>query len=446
MASLDPEAPAFSLKRRLVLGLGVTVLLFWLAALASAGLIVRHEINEVFDSALQEVVQRVLPLAYSDILAREADDTIQQRLPDVGKHEEYITYIVRDRSGRVLLQSHDAEISRFPADLPAGFSSRNGERFYTESAVSGTITVSAMEMSGHRAGAWRKTMLAMAWPLLLLLPGIMATTFWLVSRAVKPVAALGQTIARRGEGDLASVDTSHLPSEVMPVGLAVNALLDRLKRALATERNFTANAAHELRTPLAGALAQTQRLRAELGSGEARQKALDVETALRRLTRLTEKLLQLAKAEGGALRSDDAQDLCPVLRLVLADFPEAERLAPSLPDHSVVSTIDIDVFAIAVRNLVENALKYGDPSSPVRVHLDETGILSITNKGPILSAEGFERLCQRFERGRSTQDGAGLGLAIVQVIANGLGGSLTVISPISGMDDGVEIRFAFPLR
>ena len=446
MGTIDPEAPRFSLKRRLVLGLGVTVSLFWLAALTSAGLIVRHEINEVFDSALQEVVQRVLPLAYSDILAREADDAIEQRLPDASEHEEYITYIVRDRSGRVLLQSHDAETSRFPADLPAGFSSRNGERYYTESAVSGTLIVSAMEMSGHRAGALRKTMLAMAWPLLLLLPIIMATTFWLVSRAVRPVAALGQSIARRGEGDLAPVDPSRLPDEVMPVGVAVNALLDRLKRALATERNFTANAAHELRTPVAGALAQTQRLLTELGEGVTRQKAVAVETALRRLTRLTEKLLQLAKAEGGALRSDDLQDLCPVLRLVLADFPDTERLATSLPDHPVVSTIDIDVFAIAVRNLVENALKYGDSSSPVHVRLHETGVVSIANKGPILSAEDFERLCQRFQRGRSTEDGAGLGLAIVEVIANGLGGSLTVISPISGADDGVEIRFAFPLR
>ncbi len=446
MLNALPVAAPFSLRGRLVVGLGLAVSLFWLAAVTGAGLIVRHEINEVFDSAMQEVVQRVMPLAYSDILAREADDTIEQRLPDAGKHEEYITYIVRDGAGRVLLQSHDADASRFPASLPIGFSSQKGERFYTESAVSGAITVSAMELSGHRAMAMRKAVLALGLPLVLLLPGIVAATAWLVSRAVRPVSALGQAIASRDEGDLAPVDPSGLPAEVMPVGEAVNGLLDRVRRALITERNFTANAAHELRTPLAGALAQTQRLIAELGQNQARIRAHEIEGALHRLTRLTEKLLQLAKAEGGALRSHEANDLRPVLRLVLGDFPEAARIALTLPDHPVLSSVDIDVFAIAARNLVENALKYGTLATPVQVHLDSAGALSVTNAGPILSAEDFARLCQRFQRGSSSEDGAGLGLAIVTVIAKGIGGTLTMASPAPGMANGVAMRLAFPPR
>ena len=87
-----------------------------------AGLIIRGEIDEVFDSALQEVAQRVLPLAYIEVLDRDGDapdDAPAQRIASVIAHEEYITYIVRDAKGRVLLQSHDADPAAFPNDLTA---------------------------------------------------------------------------------------------------------------------------------------------------------------------------------------------------------------------------------------------------------------------------------------------------------------------------------------
>ena len=445
-----PPAPAaFSLRRRLVLGLGVAVAIFWLLAIVGAGLIVRHEIDEVFDSALQEVVQRVLPLAYSDILAREADDTVEQRLPDAGRHDEYITYVVRDAAGQVLLRSHDADAGRFPKDLAPGFVTRNGNRFYTESAVSGSIVVSAMERPGHRAGTLRKAVLAMMWPLLFLLPGIMAATIWLVARGVRPVAELGSAISARGEGDLSPVASAGLPAEVLPVGQAVNALLEKLRRALEAERSLTANSAHELRTPVAGALAQTQRLIAELGEKSAcareRDRAKEIEAALRRLVRLTEKLLQLAKAEGGALRADEAQDLRPLVAFVLADIPGSDRVETRLPDRPVMSDVDIDAFAVALRNLVENALKHGAPDGPAGVTLTEEGLLRVTNRGAILSQEDFRRLRQRFQRGTSPEDGAGLGLAIVEAVARGVGGRFTMESPADGAPDGVTMTLSLPL-
>jgi two-component system, OmpR family, sensor kinase len=438
------SAEGFSLQNRLLVGLGLAIALGWLVAVAGAGLIVRHEIDEVFDSAMQEVVQRVLPLAYSDILAREADDTVEQRLPDVGKHEEYITYIVRDSNGRVLLQSHDADPARFPPGSATGFRNWNGSRFYTESAVSGSILVSAMERPDHRASTVRQSLVMLSLPLLLLLPGMIGATIWLVSRSVRPVAAFGAVIASRGEGNLAPISSSGLPSEILPVGRAVNVLLERLRRTLEAERSLTANAAHELRTPVAGALAQTQRLIADLDHPAHRARAADIEAALLRLARLTEKLLQLAKAEGGNLRSETEHDLRAIVPLVLADFPEAERIELNLPEQPIVSNVDIDVFAIALRNLVENALKHGSQGEPIRVMLGEHGALSVANGGPPIAPEEFQRLCQRFERGASHAEGAGLGLAIIAAIAKGLDGTLTPAT--NDKSDGVELRLAFPLR
>jgi two-component system OmpR family sensor kinase len=442
--SASPSATGFSLQNRLLFGLGLAIALGWLVAVGGAGLLVRHEIDEVFDSAMQEVVQRVLPLAYSDILAREADDTVEQRLPDVGKHEEYITYVVRDGSGRVLLQSHDAEPALFPPSMLTGFRNWNGSRFYTENAVSGSIVVTAMERPGHRASTVRQSVFALSLPLLLLLPGMIGATIWLVSRSIRPVAAFGAVIASRGEGNLAPIASAGLPSEIQPVERAVNVLLERLRRTLEAERSLTANAAHELRTPVAGALAQTQRLIADLDHPAHRARAADIEAALLRLARLTEKLLQLAKAEGGNLRSATEHDLRTIFPLVLADFPEAERIELKLPDQPILSNVDIDVFAIALRNLVENALKHGPPGEPIRVILGGDGALSVANGAPPIAPAEFQRLCRRFERGTSLAEGAGLGLAIISAIAKGLGGTLAPVT--TGNAQSVEIRLAFPLR
>lgn len=440
----DRTGAAPSLKRQLVLSLALAVSLFWLLAIAASGLVVRREINEAFDSALQEVVQRVLPLAYADILAREVDDPGEQRLADVSKHDEYITYVVRDAAGKLLLQSHDAEEAQFPPDLPAGYVDRSDSRYYTESAVQGSIIVSAMERRGHRSGALRKALMALALPLGLLLPLIAAATFWLVTRAVRPVAALGKAIAARGEGDLSPVPQAGLPAEVRPVGAAVNTLLLRLRRTLEAERSFTANSAHELRTPVAGALAQTQRLLAELGDAPAAARAHTIEAALHRLSRLTEKLLQLARAEGGHLISETPQDMRPIVPLVLADIPGSGRVETHLPETPVQSVLDIDVFAIALRNLVENALKYSPPGSPVRVSLSADAVLRVVNQGASLSEEMFRRLCQRFARGGPGADGAGLGLAIVDAIATGAGGDFSLEPATPDAPDSVALRLTLP--
>jgi two-component system OmpR family sensor kinase len=165
---------------------------------------------------------------------------------------------------------------------------------------------------------------------------------------------------------------------------------------------------------------------------------------LLRLARLTEKLLQLAKAEGGNLRRKTETDLRTIFPLVFADSPDAGRIELNLPEQPILSDVDIDVYAIALRNLVENALKHGPPDEPILVVLGEDGALSVANGGPSIAIEEFQRLCQRFERGTSLAEGAGLGLAIVSAIAMGLGGTLTAATPAKR--NGVEIRLAFPLR
>ena len=443
-----------SLQLRLCLSLTAGLVALWALAIGVASHGLRHEIDEVFDSALQEVAQRVLPLAYLDLLNNEPggapDAAAPARVPPVGTHREYITYVVRNEAGRIIMQSHDADLSLFAGRVAPGFVDGGRTRLYTESAVSNTIFVTTAERPGHRQLALRDAVRAMVWPLLLLLPFGVIGTWALVSLSLRPVMRFRNELQSRSGHHLVPVSAEALPSEVVPVAHAVNTLMARMRRALDAERSFTANSAHELRTPVAAALAQIQRLKVELGDPALSARAAEVETALKRLARLMEKLLQLAKAEGGGLLAETPSDLAACLRMVVDEFRRSSvvtaGLALDLPRGlAVLSPLDLDAFAILARNLIENAHKHGDPAQPITVALDQAGLMTVTNHGPVVPASELGRLLQRFERGQTGAGGAGLGLAIAHSIADGAGGSLDLVSPAPGLADGFQARARLPV-
>lgn len=445
-------SPPRSLQRRLGLGLALGMALLWIAGSVVAGLILRHEIDEVFDSALQEVAQRILPLAYSETLNSEPPgegESPVQRLPSVLPHAEQITYIVRDGEGRLLLQSHSADLAAFPAIMAAGFQDAGPLRIYTEAAVQGTFLVTVAESISHRRQAVMDAVRMLLWPLVVLLPLSQIGVWALVRFALRPVLAFEQEIEARGRGDLSPINATALPRELAPVAGSVNRLIARLQRALEAERGFTASSAHELRTPIAAALAQTQRLIAEVQDGAPRERARSVEAALRQLARLSEKLLQLAKAEGAGLLAETPQDLAQVLGFVLDEFRDdpqaAARLTVALPEAgNLMSRMDADAFAILARNLIENALKHGAADQPISVRLDDDGLLRVTNGGAVVPPATMHRLTRPFERGGSGAAGSGLGLAIAKAIAGGAGTSLELASPEPGASSGFEARIRLP--
>ncbi|MDH5453141.1 MAG: ATP-binding protein, partial [Paracoccaceae bacterium] len=238
-----------------------------------------------------------------------------------------------------------------------------------------------------------------------------------------------------------------IPSEFKPIATTLNGLLDRLKDAFDAERSFAANAAHELRTPLAGAIAQAQRLQSETSDPAVSARAADIEATLKRLTRLSERLMQLARAEGGRLRLDQASDLRAVARIVIEDIRctvAPGRILLALPDRPVMSDLDPDAFGILCRNLIENALRHGSKNDPVDVALAANGVLSVSNEGPVVGPETLDRLTARFERAGSDTDGSGLGLAIVAAIAARIGSQLVLTSPRPGQESGFEASLGLP--
>lgn len=436
--------PPASLQGRLSLWLTLGAVVLWTLAASLAAAQMRDEMNQVFDSALEEAAQRLLPLAVRDIVGRDEDDSPSQGVTTLRAHDELLTYVVRDAEGQVLLHSHRADPGIFPPFTRMGFTRTSTHRIYSDAALRGTITISVAEPLAHRRAAARKALVGLALPLALIVPASLLGIWAAVRAAMAPIRRFRQGIEARGTGDLSPIPAEGLPSEFQPNARAVNHLLDRLRRALQAERSFTANSAHELRTPVAGALAQVQRLILEAPDEATRARAREVEAALRRLARLSEKLMQLARAEGGRLRAERPVDLVPILRMLVADMTReaGDRIQLALPGAEALASIDPDAFAILSRNLIENALRHGDQDAPVQVSLSATGVLRVINGGPAVPADQLARLTRPFERGPTGAQGSGLGLAIAQAIAEGTGGRLDLISPASGRADGFEARFS----
>jgi len=437
----------FSLKSittRLILGLTLATTVLWCGAASYSSYVSYRELNETFDRALREAGRRILPLASDHILGHDSENSRAIHHVIEGR-KEYLSYQLRDVSGRIVLRAHDAPSEPYDLTPTAGFSTVGEYRLFTDtdSATGLTITV-AETTEGRREAAIGGTE-AMLWPLLGLIP-LNILAIWLTVRgAMRPVLRLSGDIAARSGQNLAPLDISDQPGELKPIAEAVARLVDRLRAALDAERAFAANSAHELRTPIAGALAQTQRLIAELGDPKDRRRAREVETTLKRLSGLAEKLMQLSRADAGVGVGDKDVDLIPVLDLMVADcakrLDDHERIHYLKPDGAaLIAPMDLDAFAMVVRNLLDNAVNHGAADGVIEVRYETDGIVRVINDGPVVPPDILAQLKSRFARGLSHHAGAGLGLAIVETIMAQTHGKLELFSPAPGREAGFEAR------
>lgn len=437
----------FSLQARLGLSLGLVLTIVWLLAASVTAVIVRGEMDEVFDSALRETAERILPLAVTEIVGRE-NQGVTQRLAPIREHDEYFTYLVRDADGRILLQSHAADPTVFPPYDGPGFRQTATLRLYSVAALQDTIRITLAEPLAHRGSVAREILMGLGLPLLIVLPAALAAIVLAVRFSLEPLHRFRSRVAARSVRDLSEVPAGDLPTEVGPLAESLNGLLSRLRGAFEAERSFAANAAHELRTPLAGAIAQAQRLRQETRDPAIASRAAEIETTLKRLTRVAEKLMQLARAEGGQLQRNEATDICPLVHVVASELSPVAgqgRIRLSLPQSSVMSDLDPDAFAILFRNLLENALRHGSRDGPIEVTLTPEGDFCVANEGPVAPPDVLDRLANRFERGGATGEGSGLGLAIVSAIAERMGSQLVLKSPRPGGDGGFAASLRLPI-
>jgi signal transduction histidine kinase len=351
-------------------------------------------------------------------------------------------FAIRDEDGR-LIEASTPEIGevagRWPlADVEPNYfrlgsfgpstQDYSGVSIRLDSAA-GPISVLVAEASGSDQlvhSMLREFVFDIAWYVPPFVAAALLLAVYSVRRSLLPLrAASAQASAIGPESIALRLPEADVPSEALPLVIAVNHALDRLEQGFVIQRRFTANAAHELRTPLTIITARLDTL-----GGNGQVSALRQEVA--RMNRLVEQLLCVARLDSVALDVTTPVDLRQLAEEVvgsMAHLALAARRTIALTgaEHPVLITGNAAAIADALRNLIENALVHTAPGTEVVVEVDPTGAISVRDRGPGIPAEDRPHIFERFWRGKGVRgEGAGLGLAIVMEIVRAHGASITV--------------------
>ena len=423
----------------------------WLLCVVGVVWYVDGEINYNFDNELVEVSHRMFDIALSDFDeriaargSRQSDETVTAPTPTFA--DAAVMFQVVDTSERVLVRSAETPPNVFDVPLAPGFANDESWRIYTVRHPKRQLFLQVADPLSERRAALDRTLLGLIIPLVAVLPLLALLLRRIARQELEVLQQLSLQIAERGGTDLRPIPLPGLPQELQVVADHVNHLLARLSHSLDVERALAANAAHELRTPLA---AIRLRLQTALEHGLQQGEVEAALAALQTLSHRTEKLLQLSRAESGASLARQPVDLVRLVATVAQEFWEdaraRERLELEVPDSgpAPLAEGDFDALAIALRNLIENALHYGGNS---RVELEATrdGMLIVRDSGPGLSEAELGTLKNRHVRHSDDHTGYGLGLSIVSTIVERHHARLWLASPPPGRSSGFEARIELP--
>lgn len=430
------------LRQQLLIWLLGGMLVSSLLAGAVLYLQVHEEANELFDYQLKQMAASLpaqLTLPAPPLWGPDPEE------------DQDIVMQVWDRNGQPLYASNRA--LALPRYLPNGFhtvTTRDEQwRVYAVTRHEHIIQVAQPTSVRQElaAGLAARSLL----PFAILIPALALLIWVAVGRSLAPLQRVADALRRRSPDAMQALPNDNLPPEIRPLVDALNSLLERLDEALATQRAFVADAAHELRTPLAALKLQLQ-LAERADTPAARTAAIaKLHERLDRATHLVAQLLTLARQEPRmATRKFAAVNLAELARQVVADrSPLAERRNIDLgvaADAGEVSTQgDADSLRILLGNLVDNAIRYTPSGGRVDVNVQRANgqpVLSVQDNGPGIPIEERERVFDRFYRREGSDvTGSGLGLAIVQNIAEQHSAVVVLADNPEGEGLRVEVRF-----
>ncbi|HEY9445593.1 MAG TPA: sensor histidine kinase N-terminal domain-containing protein [Burkholderiales bacterium] len=463
MAGLALSSTGTTLRRQLLWWLSGPLLSLWL-------------ISSVID---YDIANRFVNLAYDRALLESALDIGRQvkvlnervyvDLPEIA-----VQMLQTRESGRVyyLVTGPDSEFITGEPDLPPPPDPLSGRINYYDQQYRGRpvrivalqlplelkkqrglVMVQVAENRAARNEFARQILLGMVLPqaLLILLAGMLV--WHVVGRALAPLSSLREEIESRSHRDLSALPEHDVPQEVRPLVRAMNELLGRLSTTLSSQQRFIADAAHQLRTPIAGLKTQTELAMRQAPSGEAQATLKQLRTATEQTTRLVNQLLSLARAEpaiGGRTRKAEPIDLVALAREAASDWvPRAltRHVDLGFDDPGRRAYILGDAFQLRemLNNLLDNAIRYTGPGGQVGVRVsfeEDDPVLCVEDNGQGIPEAERARVFERFYRVLGTGvDGCGLGLAIVDEIAQQHGAQVTLASGADGRGTLVRVVF-----
>lgn len=438
-----------SLKQRLLALVLAVITLVWLGAAAFTYLDAREEFDEVLDGHLAQAASLLLVQTSHDL-----DELETEHAPLLHKYARRVAFQIWDKGQRLRLHSANAPQQAL-ADRERGFSDStiDGHRWrvFSTRDESGELLIHVAERADVRDELAQDIAANLLRPLLVSLP-LLAILLWVaVARGLLPLVTLTREVEQRDPENLVALDTSSAPREVMPLIGRLNRLFSLIAASLQKERSFTADAAHELRTPIAAIKAQTQVARAATTEAE-RIHALDnAILGCDRASRLITQLLTLARVDtldNSVMQPCRIRDIAAEVIAALAPAAVEKHVRLELmADAEAEATVhgNPEMLRVLLRNLLDNAILHTPRGTAVQVQISHepgTTCLTVSDDGPGIAAEERDRVLERFYRPLGTQaSGSGLGLSIVKRIAEVHDAALQILAPSEG--DGLRVKVCF---
>ncbi|MFZ3084719.1 ATP-binding protein [Rhodoferax ferrireducens] len=413
--------PSHSLRGRLLWLLLVAIIFLAGVQAVIAYRTALAEADVIFDYQMQQMAMSLRP---GLPVGGELDESFET------KDEENFDFVIQVWTADGLRVFQSSARAELPQRAVLGFSTVQARgttyRLFSVAAGAQVIQV-AQDMAARREMAGTLALRTVS-PMVLMVPLLMLVVWWVVSASLAPVSRVRKQIATRQADDLSELSEGDLPDEIRPLVHELNLLFHRVRQAFDAQNNFVADAAHELRSPLAALKLQLQGLR-RAADEAARDVAINrLNAGIDRATRLVEQLLVLARQQSNSAAGAKAVpiDLTTLARLALADAAGAAAarqidLGLAQADPGIVMGHE-EALRILMRNLLDNAIKYTPVGGTVNLAIrgkDGQTLLTVDDSGPGIAAEDRQRVLDRFYRVAGTEgSGSGLGLAIVKTIAD----------------------------
>jgi two-component system sensor histidine kinase QseC len=439
-----------SLRLRLILLLTVSLGVAWLVAAWFTHIESREEIDRLFDAQLAQSAQVLLGTTRHELHERieRGDDEVSTS----HEYEQKLAFQIWDENN-LLLRSTAAPEEAMSRDAE-GYSEAliNGQqwRVLTRWDARHEFMIQVAEPLAGRESLAHHITFKMLLPTFVALPVLVMLIWFGVGAGLRPLQVLKREIKQRTANHLEPVAMTGVPEEVTPLVKALNDLFARLEEDFEGERRFTADAAHELRTPLAALKIQAQ---VALRSTDTDEQNVALENVLRgvdRATRLVEQLLTLARVDpetaAVGYKQVDLASLAAGVMRDLASQAHAKQIEISLEESNACKVFGDEVqLSLLLRNLLDNAIRYTPVGGRVTVSvINLDGIrLEVRDTGPSIPVAEREQVLQRFYRiSGSGEQGSGLGLSIVRRIAELHGASLELKDNETGQ--GLLVRVIWP--
>jgi two-component system OmpR family sensor kinase len=417
-----------SIRAKLALWLGLALCIGIIAALIATYLLVRQQIGHTFDAELALVAKAV----------HLREDWVREGRARLARPGFFFAVRAYDRTGRVYFETRLPEIpSEIPITLHEGYAYAVGEgeqwRLYTYVSDEGNVQV-AQPVATRDALARDITLRTLA-PMLLLIPILGALLPWALHRGLLPLRDISRRVSARDAMRLDPLPTEDVPEELLPLITQINGLLARLAASLDAQRAFLADAAHDLRSPIAALSLQAQ-IAERAPRDSARIAAFsELRRGIDRASRLVEQLLHFARLEPGVhTQPPFSVNVADMVRKVVGEYSaQADRRGVDLGAETTTEATIVgveDELSSMLANLVDNALRYAPGGSEVTVsarHVDSEVLVSVIDAGPGIPACERSRVFDRFHRiPGDNRSNSGLGLSIVRAIVERHRGTISL--------------------